>query len=449
LTFLSGYTTLQRIPISYLENAFNNDVHLPFMQPFVSLTMAATIIMLLLIYRQVAEQWQIKQFVITYLPGRPWMSKLRISVLCLIVIGLGVFFFGSPEARAGFKTKLLLSAIDLPPGFKIDIYSDNVPDARSMVMSPSGVLFVGTRKNGCVYAVVDQDKDAKADQVITIAEGLNMPNGVALWDGDLYVAEVHRILRYTAIESHLEKPGRPEVVFDKLPRDRAHGWKYIRFGPDGMLYVPVGAPCNVCKRDEPIYATITRMNRDGSGFEIFAHGVRNCMGFDWQPRTGDLWFTDNGRDNLGDDLPPDELNHATLQGLHFGFPYCHGGLVADPEFGNETSCSQYTPPAAMLGAHVAALGMRFYTGQMFPEPYRQQIFIAEHGSWNSSQKVGYRITLVKLNSDKVISYEPFAQGWLIGDMVWGRPVDLLIMPDGSMLVSDDKNGAIYRISYRH
>jgi glucose/arabinose dehydrogenase len=316
-----------------------------------------------------------------------------------------------------------------------------------MALSPSGVLFVGTRKSGRVYAVVDKDGDFKADRVLTVAEALNMPNGVALWDGDLYVAEVHRILRYPKIESHLEKPGRPEVVYDKLPRDRSHGWKFIRFGPDGRLYVPVGAPCNVCKRDEPIYASIARMNRDGGSFEIFVHGVRNSVGFDWHPVTGELWFTDNGRDWLGEDEPPDELNRAGLQGLHFGFPFCHGGSLPDPEFGSEQSCGQYTAPAMNLGAHVAALGMRFYTGTMFPAEYHNQIFIAEHGSWNRQKKAGYRLSLVRLDGDRAVRYEPFAKGWLTGGFAWGRPVDLLVMHDGSMLVSDDKNGVIYRIAY--
>jgi glucose/arabinose dehydrogenase len=262
------------------------------------------------------------------------------------------------------------------------------------------------------------------------------------------VAEVHRILRFPKIETHLEKPGLPQVVYDQYPKDRAHGWKFIRFGPDGRLYVPVGAPCNVCKSDNPIYASITRLNRDGSGFEIFAHGVRNTVGFDWNPATGELWFTDNGRDWLGDDQPPDELNYAPIQGLHFGFPFCHGGIIADPEYGSARSCKQYTPPAMALGAHVAALGMRFYTGRMFPTNYRNQIFIAEHGSWNRSEKVGYRISLVKLSGNKAVSYEPFATGWLTGSLAWGRPVDLLVMPDGSLLVSDDKNGVIYRITYK-
>jgi glucose/arabinose dehydrogenase len=351
-------------------------------------------------------------------------------------------------AVAQLKVKMLLTAIQLPPGFTIDVYADGVPGARSLALSPSGVLFVGTRQAGRVYAVLDQNQDMRADRVVTIADGLDMPNGVALWHGDLYVAEVHRILRYPQIESRLGTPVQPEVVYDAFPNDRHHGWKFIRFGPDGMLYVPVGAPCNVCRSENPIYATITRMNPDGSGFEIFAHGVRNTVGFDWHPVTGELWFTDNGRDWLGDDQPPDELNRAGAKGLHFGFPFCHGGVLPDPEFGTPQSCAQYTPPAARLDAHVAALGMRFYTGHMFPEPYLNQIFIAEHGSWNRSHKSGYRITLVRLEDNRVLSYQPFAQGWLMGESAWGRPVDVEVMADGSLLVSDDQNGVIYRISYK-
>jgi glucose/arabinose dehydrogenase len=351
-------------------------------------------------------------------------------------------------AVAQLKVKMLLTAIQLPPGFTIDVYADGVPGARSLALSPSGVLFVGTRQAGRVYAVLDQNQDMRADRVVTIADGLDMPNGVALWHEDLYVAEVHRILRYPQIESRLGTPVQPEVVYDAFPNDRHHGWKFIRFGPDGMLYVPVGAPCNVCRSENPIYATITRMNPDGSGFEIFAHGVRNTVGFDWHPVTGELWFTDNGRDWLGDDQPPDELDRAGAKGLHFGFPFCHGGVLPDPEFGTPQSCAQYTPPAARLDAHVAALGMRFYTGHMFPEPYLNQIFIAEHGSWNRSHKSGYRITLVRLEDNRVLSYQPFAQGWLMGESAWGRPVDVEVMADGSLLVSDDQNGVIYRISYK-
>jgi glucose/arabinose dehydrogenase len=283
--------------------------------------------------------------------------------------------------------------------------------------------------------------------VITIARGLNMPNGVAYRNGSLYVAEVSRVLRYDNIDSRLHNPPRPVVVNDTFPTDRAHGWKFIRFGPDGMLYVPVGAPCNVCLPKKAGYATIMRMGPDGKRLQIFARGVRNSVGFDWHPRTKKLWFTDNGRDWLGDNIPPDELNCAPRKGMNFGFPYCHGGDIPDPVFGEMKPCSAFTPPAMKLGPHVAALGMRFYTGKLFPPPYHGQIFIAEHGSWNRSVPIGYRITLVRLKKGRASSYEVFAEGWLNGGAAWGRPVDLEILPDGSLLVSDDRAGAIYRIRY--
>jgi glucose/arabinose dehydrogenase len=347
-----------------------------------------------------------------------------------------------------------LSTIRLPPGFTIAPYATDVPGARSMTQGPKGVLFVGTREtNGKVYAVLDRDGDARAEKVVTIATGLNMPNGVAWRDGALFVAEVSRVLRYDGLRDWLDGPAtapapKPVVIRDDFPKDRHHGWKFIRFGPDGLLYVPVGAPCNVCDEKDPRYASITRMKPDGSAFEVFARGIRNTVGFDWRPGTRELWFTDNGRDNLGDDVPPDELDRAPKSGMHFGFPSCHGRAIADPEFGRRRPCGDTTPPARELGPHVAALGMRFYTGAMFPERYRGQIFIAEHGSWNRTTPIGYRVTLVRLDGDRAISYEPFAEGWLQGDSPWGRPVDIEVMPDGALLVSDDKGGALYRITYR-
>ncbi len=342
---------------------------------------------------------------------------------------------------------LQLDQIKLPSGFAIEVFAENVPNARSMVLSPNGTLFVGTRGAGNVYAITDKNNDNKADEVITIASGLRMPNGLAIRDGSLYVAEVNRVLRYDNIEDRLINPPAPIVVNDSFPSDEAHGWKFIRFGPDGMLYVPVGAPCNVCERENEIYASLTRMNPDGSGLEVFAHGIRNTVGFDWHPDTKELWFTDNGRDWLGDDQPPDELNYAPEPDMHFGFPYCHGGDILDPDLGNGRNCADYTPPAMKLGPHVAALGMRFYTGLMFPNEYKNQIFIAEHGSWNRSTPIGYRVTLVKLNGNQAVSYEVFAEGWLQGGSAWGRPVDVLVMPDGAILVSDDTANAIYRIYY--
>ncbi len=342
---------------------------------------------------------------------------------------------------------LPIELIRLPAGFHIDLYAQDVENARSMALSPNGTLFVGSRTAGQVYALVDRDGDKRADRTYVIARGMNMPNGVAFRDGALYVAEAHRVIKFNDIEENLDEPPAPTVVNDAFPDNPWHGWKFIRFGPDGKLYVPVGAPCDVCERPNTLFASITRMEPDGSGLEIFAQGIRNTVGFDWHPQTNELWFTDNGRDMLGDDLPADELNRAAQRGMHFGFPYCHGKDVADPQFGGKHSCREFNAPAQELGAHVASLGMRFYTGDMFPDEYRDQIIIAEHGSWNRSKKVGYRLMLVRLEGDQPVSYEVFAEGWKQGEKVWGRPVDIQQMPDGSLLVSDDYANAIYRISY--
>ena len=344
---------------------------------------------------------------------------------------------------------LPLQSIKLPPGFAISVYAE-VDNARSMALSPGGTLFVGNRNEDKVYAVRDTDGDSKADKRWVIASGLNMPNGVAFKDGDLYVAEVSRILRFKDIENRLSNPGKPEVIYDKYPTETHHGWKYIAFGPDGKLYVPVGAPCNICESEQPIYASITRMNSDGSGMEIFANGIRNTVGFTWHPETKALWFTDNGRDMMGDDIPPCEFNSAPQAGMHFGYPYCHGGTIKDPEFGNKKPCADFTKPVQNLNAHVAPLGVKFYTGSMFPAQYKNQAFIAEHGSWNRTKKSGHLVSLVKLENGKSVGYETFAEGWLNHDTqeVWGRPVDILVMPDGSMLVSDDKGGMIFRITYK-
>lgn len=344
-----------------------------------------------------------------------------------------------------YAAPLPLDKIKLPPGFKITLFADNVEGARSMALGTKGTVFVGTRSEGKVYALVDTNNDLRVDNRYLIAEGLFMPNGVAFKDGALYVAEVTRVLRFDNIEQQLVKPPIPVVINDEYPYETHHGWRFIRIGPDSKLYIPVGAPCNVC--DEENFAEITRINLDGSNKETFAKGVRNTVGFDWHPQTKELWFTDNGRDLMGDNLPPDELNHAPEQGMHFGFPFCHGASVVDPDYGNGDSCKTYTPPAQELGPHVAALGMRFYKGDMFPAEYHNQVFIAEHGSWNRSKKIGYRISLVKLKNNKAVSYTTFAEGWLQGEKAWGRPVDIMHLPDGSLLVSDDLANAIYRVYY--
>ena len=373
------------------------------------------------------------------------MKRTKYKYFIIILFGLILVSCTSNSQEVNNKDNV---GITLPPGFHISIYADNLPGARSMTLSPSGVLFVGTRGEGKVYAIVDTNKDFKADKIYTLAENLSMPNGVAFKNGALFVAEVSRILRFDDIENKLINPPTPVVVYNKYPGDFHHGWKFIRFGPDGKLYVPVGAPCNICLSEDKIYTTITRMDIDGSNFEIFASGIRNSVGFDWNPLTNVLWFTDNGRDMLGDNIPPDELNRAPVKGLHFGYPFFYGNGIPDPEFGNGKDPSNFVPPAQELGPHVASLGMRFYTGNMFPAEYKNQIFIAEHGSWNRSEKIGYRITIVNLQNNKAVSYQPFATGWLKGNTVSGRPVDLQIMPDGSMLVSDDYTGVIYRITYK-
>ena len=351
------------------------------------------------------------------------------------------------------STDLPLEKIELPDGFKIEIFSDEVPNARQLAVAPGGTVFVGSRRAGTVHAVVDQDGDYRADKVWVIAEDLTMPSGLAIHEGDLYVAAVSTILRYDDIEQHLENPPEPVTVVDDLPTDRHHGWKFIAFGPDGLLYVPVGAPCNVCEEPDP-YATVLRMNKDGSEREVYARGIRNSVGFDWHPVTGDLWITDNGSDNISpdpaitDDLPSCELNHAPEAGMHFGYPYYHQGDVPDPELGEGRSADEFHPPAVLLGPHVAPLGMEFYEGEMFPEAYRHQAFIAEHGSWNRREKIGYRIKLVHFDADGLATgQEVFAKGWLDGEESWGRPVDVAILDDGSMLISDDQADAIYRVTY--
>ena len=346
------------------------------------------------------------------------------------------------------ESTLPLNTIRLPPGFSIELVA-RVPSARAMIWGANGTLFVGSTGAGKVYALTLPPAGTKGALTLhVIASGLAEPAGVAFHNGALYVSAIDRILRFDDIERHLADPPRPVVVTDRLPRETHHGRKFIAFGPDGKLYVNIGAPCNVCELDPMRYANITRMNADGSGFEVFAKGERNSVGFDWDPRTRELWFTVNGRDMMGDDTPPDTLDHAPKPGLDFGFPYCHAGTIPDPEFGRKRSCSEFAPPAQNLGPHVAALGMRFYTGNQFPSRYRGQIFIAEHGSWNRSHKIGYRVTLVTLDEQRrPVGYEPFAEGWLQGERAWGRPADVLVAPDGSLLVSDDEAGAVYRIRY--
>jgi glucose/arabinose dehydrogenase len=357
----------------------------------------------------------------------------------------------SPPTTDKQKQAALLAKIKLPPGFKITLFASGLIHPRQMCISPSGTVFVGTMEGkGLVYALPDKNKDGVADETIIIAKDLLHPNGVALKDGALYIAEINRITRLDNIERDLREPPTAVVVASDLPNKLHHGWKYIRFGPDGRLYWPQGAPCNVCEPDLPIFGTLNSMKADGTDRQTIARGIRNTVGFDWDPKTRKLWFTDNGRDLLGDDLPPDELNFAPQTGMHFGFPYRWGDNQNDPKYGNLAPKDlTFTPPAICLGPHVASLGLRFYTGKNFPEQYRRNIFIAEHGSWNRSKKIGYRVSMVTMEGDRAVKYQPFAYGWLndATQEVSGRPVDIGIMKDGAMLVSDDKGGNIYRISY--
>src|SRR6056297_2892574 len=333
--------------------------------------------------------------------------------------------------------------IKLPPGFEIEIMSKNVKGARSLTLSKSGTIYVSTRI-GNIYALKDYNNDNKIDKRYVIADNLNTPNGIDFHNGDLYVAEVTKILKYENIEENFENP-KYKVIYSNLPEQYHHEWRYMRIGPDEKIYIGIGAPCNVCLKKNNIFSTICRMNLDGSGLEIFAHGIRNTVGFDWHPETDVLWFTDNGRDWMGDNRPPDELNRAPEKGLHFGYPFCHGD-IPDTKFGDRRSCDEFISPIQDLGPHVAALGMIFYTGDMFPPEYKNQVFIAEHGSWNRTTPIGYRVTMVKLDGNKALSYTPFASGWLQDGKAWGRPVDILQLEDGSILVSDDGAGVVYRIS---
>ena len=333
----------------------------------------------------------------------------------------------------------------LPAGFEIEVFA-RVPNARQMALGDKH-LFVGSMREGKVFAVPLENSRGERRSVV-VADGLEMPVGVAFRKGDLYISAVSRILRVRNVERSLSKPVRPEVVTDAYPTDTHHGWKFIAFGPDGRLYVPVGAPCNICEADPDRFAVITALDPATRRTQVIARGVRNTVGFDWHPATRELWFTDNGRDWLGDNAPPDELNRLSEPGQHFGYPYCHGGTIVDPAFGRARRCEEFVPPVQNLGAHVAALGMRFYRGKQFPAAYRGAVFIAEHGSWNRSKKSGYRVSVVKLDGHRAVSYESFVSGWERNDRAWGRPADVLVMPDGSLLVSDDLAGAIYRVRYR-
>ena len=339
-----------------------------------------------------------------------------------------------------------LSGFKLPKGFRISVYADQVDAARGMAVSDSGIVYVGSRKAGKVYALVPRG-DKQTAEVVTIASGLENPIGVTLLNGALYVGEISRVIRFDNIDKRYAQKPSYQVVKVDLPDDKWHGEKVIKAGPDGKLYIPVGAPCNICDTDDTKHAKIYRMNADGSGLEEYARGIRNTVGFAFHPTTKALWFTDNGRDEMGDNTPSCELNIAPKAGLHFGFPYCHGGVVPDPAFAKGRSCEEFVEPVAKLGPHVAPLGLAFYTGKQFPEAYRNNVYVAEHGSWNRTTKSGYSVRLITLYESKVVSDTAFIDGFLRGEQVVARPVDVVTLADGSMLVSDDFGGRVFRVTY--
>jgi glucose/arabinose dehydrogenase len=365
-------------------------------------------------------------------------------------ICLPLLMMTSPLVIAEVSPQAVIQQLHLPAGFTVSIYADNLPNARSMALGDKGVVYVGTGREGKVYAIADSNKDGVAETHYVIASHLDMPNGVAYKDGSLYVAAINRIIRFDRIGENLAHPLAAVVIYDQFPSDQHHGWKYLRFGPDNKLYTAVGAPCNICQPKQDIYTSLVRLNPDGSQLEILASGIRNTVGFDWQPETGALFFNDNGRDYLGDDQPPDELNQWSAKGEHFGYPYCHGGDIVDPEFSAGKKCSEFKAPVWQFKAHVAPLGLRFYQGTQFPLDYKNRLFVAQHGSWNRTEPQGYRVVSIKFNTaGQAIAEEDFISGWLNkNDEVLGRPVDMLTIPDGSLLISDDKLGVIYKVAYQ-
>ena len=372
----------------------------------------------------------------------------------------GSALFGRPEGKEALAlapvagppiptaaAKLPIDKLHVPDGFKVEVFASGVGNARSMRLGDKGTVFVGSRLLDKVYAVIPGPNGAT---VKVIASGLHRPNGVAYHDGALYVAELSKIWRFDDIEANLDHPPKPVLIYEDLPKDEAHGWKFIGIGPDNKLYVPIGAPGNIVI-PPPTHAQIRRMDLDGKNVELVATGVRNSVGFDWNPVTKDLYFTNNGRDWVSEDIPEDTL-HRVASGSktppNFGYPYCHQGDFTDPEYGWGHSCADYAKPAALMGPHTATLGMRFYTGDMFPSSYKNAIFVARHGSWNRSKKMGGDVVVVKLKEDgSVASIEPFMTGFLENNKYNGRPVDVQMLKDGSLLVSDDWNGAIWRVSY--
>ncbi len=350
----------------------------------------------------------------------------------------------APPPLPAAADKLPTAKLKLPPGFNIEVYASGIANTRSLRIGDKGTVFVGTRFGNKVTAIVK--KDGKTE-LKTVAEGLYRPNGLAYRNGTLYIAELSQISKIDNVEANLDKPPKPTVIYKDLPKDEAHGWKFIAIGPDNKLYLEVGQPGNNVLNDDA-HGQIRRINLDGSGMEVVARGVRHSVGFDWNPVNKQLYFSDNGRDWMSEDAPNDELNRITKMGQHFGSPYCYQGNLPDPEFGWGHSCSEFTPPVLLTGPHAAGLGLRFYTGDMFPKKYKNAIFLARHGSWNKSKKIGGDVVVIQLNKDGTVkSMEPFITGFLVDNSYIGRPVDVQQMADGSLLLSDDWNGAIYRISY--
>lgn len=356
-----------------------------------------------------------------------------------------------PHIVATPLDQIPLDRIQVPPGFRVEVWAHGIPGGRMMTRAPGGTVFMGTRVIGRVYAVYERD-GKRVSKVV--ADKLVQPNGVLVHNGSLYVASINRVFRYDNIEANLENipaPVEMTAAFN-LPPEVHHNWKFLAFGPDGKIYFQVGAPCNVCEINPGVHGQIRRYNLDGSGMEIVARGVRNSVGFDFHPKTGELWFTDNGRDWAGEDGFEDELNRvpANMIGAHFGFPYCHANGQPDPDVRVPNPCANTILPVTLLGAHTAALGMRFYTGKMFPAEYQDSILVARRGSWNRTERSGYDVVRVTATPDgRNARVTPFMTGFLDrkNNAYLGRPVDVLQLPDGSMLVADEHNGAIYRVSY--
>ncbi len=359
--------------------------------------------------------------------------------LLTLIISLGLL--STPVGAANILTELSVAQ-----GFEVSIFADDVENARQIAVSKKGIVYVGSRKAGKVYALIDHNSDGVADKQILVASDLSMPSGLAIKGDDLYVGEVHRIIRFKNIDKQLKAP-KYEVVYDALPTERHHGWKFLRFAPTGELIIPVGVPCNICAEDER-FGRIFALDVNTKQITTLAKGVRNSVGFDFHPSTQAMWFSDNGRDMMGDDIPPDELNRLTNEGEHFGFPYVHAGAILDPEFGKGKSTSDYTAPALALAAHVAPLGIHFYNGKQFPSDYKQQLFVAEHGSWNRSKKSGYKVAVATIEQGRVIKYTPFITGFMKNEETLGRPVAFAELADGSLLISDDYANVIYRVSYK-